>query len=520
LSETGRRIPRTMASQHPDHTSAPPWSGDPLIAGDDEVVEVYWAYAQYGTEEVMWDAEGKDIDPYVVRKLLTSYSDFFRERVLGRDAFLTFRLPNPSIEPERKLFLETLQSIPRHNDVARAFYGPSAGPAVFEVILPFTTSHIELVRVRESYRKGVVEPLMAPIDYRGTRLIDWVGELEPEEVEVIPLVEDIDSFLRLEEILLKYIEVVGPKYLRVFLARSDPAMNYGLVTSVLMAKLGLYICWSVGESTGVPVYPIIGTGSLPFRGHNTPERVDRFVEEYRGAYTVTVQSAFRYDWDLHRARAGVAELNSKLPGGRPVHVDPELLAAMTSKLVPKYQEMVEVAADAINFVASFVPPRRMRRQHVGLFGYSRRVAGKRLPRAIPFTAALYSLGTPPELMGLRAVRELKEEEFDLLRTAYSHLDDDLGYAGRRVSMEVINLILEQREDAKRVLGPEFVESFIPFYLEDIATAEEVFGVKVGPRSLSDRRYLNSVENVMISLLSGEDPTEEITRAAVLRRSLG
>jgi hypothetical protein len=26
--------------------------------------------------------------------------------------------------------------------------------------------------------------------------------------------------------------------------------------------------------------------------------------------------------------------------------------------------------------------------------------------------------------------------------------------------------------------------------------------------------------VMISLLSGEDPTEEITRAAVLRRSLG
>jgi phosphoenolpyruvate carboxylase len=87
-------------------------------------------------------------------------------------------------------------------------------------------------------------------------------------------------------------------------------------------------------------------------------------------------------------------------------------------------------------------------------------------------------------------------------------------------MEAINLILEQKEDAKRVLGPEFVESFIPSYLEDIAAAEEVLGVKVGPRSLSDRRYLNSVENAVISLLSGEDPTEEITRAAVLRRSLG
>ncbi len=520
MREDGRKIPRTMASQHPDHASSPPWSDDPMIAGEDEVVEVYWAYAEYGTEEVMWDAEGKDIDPYVVRKLLTSYPDFFRVRTLGRDVFLTFRLPNPSIEPERKLFLETLQSIPRHNDVARAFYGPSAGPAVFEVILPFTTNHIELVRVRESYRKGVVEPLRAPIDYRGTRLLDWVGELEPEEVEVIPLVEDINSVLRLEEILVKYIEVVGPKYLRVFLARSDPAMNYGLVTSVLMAKLGLYVCWSVAESTGVPIYPIIGTGSLPFRGHNTPERVDRFVEEYRGVYTVTVQSAFRYDWDLHRARAGIAELNSKLPGGRPVHVDAELLAKAASKLIPKYQVMVEAAADAINYVASFVPPRRMRRQHVGLFGYSRRVAGKRLPRAIPFTAALYSLGTPPEFIGLKSLRELDEDEFDLIRTAYVHLEDDLGFAARRTSMEAINLILEHKEEAKRVLGPEFVESFIPLYLDDVATAEEVFGIKVGPRNLSDRRYLNSVENVVISLLSEEDPREEMTRAAVLRRSLG
>lgn len=515
-----RRIPRTMASQHPDHAAPPPWSDDPMISGEDEVTEVYWAYAQYGTEEIMWDAEGKDIDPYVVRKLLTKYPDFFRERALGRDVFLTFRLPNPSIEPERKLFLETLQSIPRHNDVARAFYGPSAGPAVFEVILPFTTSHLELVRVRESYRRGVVEPLRSTIDYRGTRLIDWVGELEPEEIEVIPLVEDIDSFLNLEEILLRYIEVAGPRYMRVFLARSDPAMNYGLIASVLMAKLGLHVCWSVAGETGVPIYPIIGTGSLPFRGHNTPERVERFVQEYRGVYTVTVQSAFRYDWDVQRARAGVAELNSLLPGGEPIHVDRDLLVRVSSKLVPRYQAMVEMAADAINFVASFVPPRRTRRQHVGLFGYSRRVAGKRLPRAIPFTAALYSLGTPPEFMGLRALRELTEEEFDMVRSTYVHLDDDLSSAARRVSLEAINAILENQEEAIRVLGQDFVRGFIPAYLEDLAAAEEVLGIRVGPRNLSDRRYLNSVENVVISILSNDDPREDLVKAALLRRSLG
>jgi len=520
LVEGERRIPRTMASQHPDHAAAPPWTDDPMISGEDEVTEVYWAYAEYGAEEIMWDAEGKDIDPYVVRKLLTNYPDFFREKVLGRDVFLTFRLPNPSIEPERKLFLETLQSIPRHNDVARAFYGPSAGPAVFEVILPFTTSHLELVRVRESYRKGVVEPLRSPIDYRGTRLIDWIGELEPEEIEVIPLVEDIDSFLGLEELLLKYIEVTGPRYMRVFLARSDPAMNYGLITSVLMAKLGLHVCRSVSEETGIPIYPIIGTGSLPFRGHNTPERVERFVEEYRGVYTVTVQSAFRYDWDVQRARAGVEELNSRLPGGEPVHVDRETLTRIASKLVPKYQAMVEMAADAINFVAAFVPPRRTRRQHVGLFGYSRRVAGKRLPRAIPFTAALYSLGTPPEFIGLRAIRELTEEEYSFLRSTYVHLDEDLGSAGRRVSLEAINVLLDNSEEAVKTLGREFVHGFIPAYLEDLAAAEEVLGIKVGPRNLSDRRYLNFVENVVFSILSNDDPREDLVKAALLRRSLG
>ncbi|MEM0376055.1 MAG: phosphoenolpyruvate carboxylase, partial [Nitrososphaerota archaeon] len=62
-----------MASQHPDHAAAPPWTDDPMISGEDEVTEVYWAYAEYGAEEIMWDAEGKDIDPYVVRKLLTNY---------------------------------------------------------------------------------------------------------------------------------------------------------------------------------------------------------------------------------------------------------------------------------------------------------------------------------------------------------------------------------------------------------------------------------------------------------------
>lgn len=45
----------------------------------------------------MWDFEGKDVDAHVVRKLLSRYPEFFRERVLGRDFAITYRIPNPGL---------------------------------------------------------------------------------------------------------------------------------------------------------------------------------------------------------------------------------------------------------------------------------------------------------------------------------------------------------------------------------------------------------------------------------------
>lgn len=57
----------------------------------------------------MWDFEGKDVDIYVVRKLLTRYPEYFRNRVIGRDVYLTLRLPNPWLRRrKRRFFLRPL----------------------------------------------------------------------------------------------------------------------------------------------------------------------------------------------------------------------------------------------------------------------------------------------------------------------------------------------------------------------------------------------------------------------------
>ena len=145
-----------MSTQHPDNACAPLWQTEKVIQGDAEVYEAYYAYNELGCQEVMWDSEGKDTDIRVIRKLLTSHGDYFKDNVLGKDVFLTYRIPNPRVEvAERKIVVETLQNIAVSSDVASTFYKREVNP-IFEVILPFTTESSELVCLHNYYKKAIV----------------------------------------------------------------------------------------------------------------------------------------------------------------------------------------------------------------------------------------------------------------------------------------------------------------------------------------------------------------------------
>ncbi|MCI0503545.1 phosphoenolpyruvate carboxylase [Candidatus Micrarchaeota archaeon] len=442
-------VPRCMSTQHPDNVATPFFSDSDILAGEAEVKEAFFVFSQMNCREQMWDSEGKEADNQVVEKLLSRYLDFFTKKRLGRDFFLTYRVPNPSVEKAQgKILLETLHSIPRAYDVARTA-GIDTAP-IFEIILPMTTSHLELERVRNYYERVIIGQKETRLGSEKISVKEWVGDFQPESISVIPLVENLEAISGCDGIVSKYLEGKrGLEYQRVFLARSDPALNYGSASAVLLSKIALQRLAVVEEKTSVPILPIIGVGGAPFRGNFTPLNVSNCGEEYPSVQTYTAQSSFKYDHPF-RDVANATDMINHLHRRPPLQIDEKAAMGLVRKIVKAYEAQLKEMADLINGISVFVPGRRARKLHVGLFGYSRSMKGMKLPRAIKFCASFYSIGLPPELLGLSA---LSDREFDDLHGLYTKLDEDLRDSLRFLNPANIERMPPQvRKGVAKVLG--------------------------------------------------------------------
>lgn len=426
------KIPRVMSTQHPDNVRLPFFAESQDMSGDDEIKEAYYAYSHLECDEQMWDFEGKEVDSFVVRKLLTRYEHFFQKTKLGEDVFLTLRVPNPDVEKqEAKILIETLESIPRSCDAARLFYGKET-PPIFEVILPMTMSSQSLNRVYYYYKDFVVGKETQPFYPGDIKISEWIGECNPKAINVIPLFEDKEHMLESHNIMREYLKGKDIKHQRVFLARSDPAMNYSMVSAILCNKIALQRLRKLSEETGVKIYPILGAGSAPFRGHLTPNTVDMVLEEYPDVQTFTVQSAFKYDHSVPSVISAVNKLKSS-EMMRGYDIDEGRCIEIIDKVSTEYRRIIEHLAPIINHIAGFVPKRRMRKLHVGLFGYARSVGKVTLPRVISFCAACYSIGLPPEIIGLKVLTDydiqcMKDMHVNFMfdiKTAMSYFNEDV-----------------------------------------------------------------------------------------------
>jgi len=421
-----------MSTQHPDNVFQPFFAEHSLLSGEDEVQEAYYAYAHLGCDEQMWDAEGKEVDSFVVKKLLTQNERFFREHKLGQDLRLTVRVPNPEIEKtEGKILLETLESIPRSFDAAQAFYGGEVTSPIFEVILPMTTSDESLDRIYRYYTDIVVGKGSKPVRPKDIAISEWVGEFHPEKIEMIPLFEDLEHMLASADILRDYLKDKNVEYQRVFLARSDPAVNYGSIVAVLINKIALQRIHKLSLELNIPMYPILGAGSAPFRGNLRPQTVESILRGYPSVQTFTVQSSFKFDNDPALVQSAIKKL-CETERKEPLEVDEEKVLDIIDRYSQCYQGELGKLVDVINIVGNYVPRRRKRKLHIGLFGYSRTLGKKHLPRAITFTSALYSIGVPPELLGLDA---LSEEDMVVIKQVYPSIETDLQDAIRFLDID-------------------------------------------------------------------------------------
>ncbi len=120
-------------------------------------------------------------------------------------------------------------------------------------------------------------------------------------------------------------------------------------------------------------------------------------------------------------RKAVEELK-KAPVNPAPEISEERCTDIVERYSAEYNRHLKELAGLVNRVAPYVPQRRKRKLHIGLFGYSRSSGDIELPRAITFTAAMYSIGVPPEILGLSA---LKENDMEYLHEVYANFEQDI-----------------------------------------------------------------------------------------------
>lgn len=493
-----------MVTQHPDHAQKPHWHDTAFLTTHDEAEEAYRSFSELGATEYKWDWEGKLVDESVVERLYGKYFDFFSKNPLGEKTFLTFRLPNPRIQNEFRvgrafINMATAAAVAKH-------FGFKV-PPLFEVILPMTENAEEMIALQEAFVE--IHALKHPL----WRLDGFLTNLR-----VMPLFESVESIINSDKILAKYLDLhrrefhKQPPYMRPYVARSDPALNSGMLPTILAIKIAFSRYKELSKKEGIPLHPAIGSGSLPFRGGLNPDTVEDFMAEYRGVRTTTIQSAFRFDYSEDAVKKAIALLESELKKHEAVSLnkeEEEQLLQIIAEGERHYKKVISGIAPLVNTVAANIPPRRERFQHVGLFGYSRGDGEVKLPRAIGFTCAMYSAGVPPEFIGTgRAIAFAKKHDLlPLLEMHYRNIRKDLTNAGRFLNKNNLKKLAQSQKVWQEIL-------------ENVEIIEKYLGIQFEPKDAVEKTHYKLTDSILTGVENKQIVTEYVSESALLRKSMG
>lgn len=512
LSVTG--IPLAMATQHPDSASRGFTASEEVEEAVRDLLPV--ERGGFGLDEKMIDYEGK-LTPYhqvswVVEALLD------KGLTPGEDFLLTPRIPSERLEEAERQIMVLWGVIVANKKAVEA----AGEPAVRYIITPMCSRGYEVFVLQRRIMKM-------------QKLAEEEIGARTGTIEVIPLVEDMPSLLHVEKVvegmknaLLNHLGIHYDHY-RVLLGKSDTALAHGHLASSLALVTALARLHSLAEEWGTPIHPILGVGALPFRGHLSPSGVKELIRQYAGYSTATIQSGIRYDMGVEAVKEVVHTLREGL--GR----EPKASAAGAFSLIVKaarvataeYLRIAIRLAGAVLALAQAVPKRRDRLSHNKYgrsFLQSLRFTGDhdlisslidaakkaRLPRAITYSAALYSAGVPPSLIGLG-------QGLERLRTAL----------GEAVAEEILSALPLLRKDFAvdtKYFVPDVARSF--FGDDVVARIEE--GVRLASLYLGvepavpDEAYVRELLAIRDAFARGDlvGAREHVVRAGVMRGSLG
>lgn len=523
-----------MATQHPDSASK-------YVPIQEEPAETLEALTPQpdglGIEEVMIDFEGK-MTPYhqtaeVAHKLIDA------GLTPGKDVFITPRISSATEETVFRQIMALMSIIEADYDIMRA----RRDGCIKEIILPMVKGADDLLDMRRR---------IADVLALGHK--EFNLSKDPNSIQIIPLLETVPTILDFPSFYMDYLNQAKEKniktnYLRFMIGRSDSALTFGLVPSALSAKLIVEKTFRIGMKSGFKVYPVIGGGALPFRGHISLENIENIYKDFRGVRTVTIQSGLRYDHDIKETKKLINSLRQNLSQ----EVAPEMLneddvgfikniiCLFSSSYIKYFKKIVDVTVQ----VSDLLPKQRDRLTRKSPVGYARSsdpisvlekyctnekvralmkeqedVKFEFLPRAIAFTGALYSMGLPPEFLGLGSGLDLCMKIFgkdgiDRLCDVFTGLKKDIEFASNYLYFPT----------CEKFFGKDFCDEI----KKEIVNIEKYLGIEVYEKTNPSYATLTEIcEPLIRSSISGIELTGEdsallktcLERLGKLRGSLG